>query len=329
MATNRLLLVIAVVLVAGALRVAWPVAMPVIAALVIVAAVWPVKSWLDRISPPWLSYVGTMAALVVVSVAFIGGVWMAASAVVTSFAGNQVRFNKIYDSLVTWRDGLGIELSGQQTYAALLELARTLLANTYSVLVYLGFILLLVILALPEVSVARRFLRETLSGADRHELLDAIDQVAVKVRRYLATTFLTSVLTGVAAWLWSLAVGLELALVWGVLNFLLNFIPLVGNIVGSIPPALYAVLQFQNTTMPLLVLAGFIVFQVGISNFIYPALEGRRLSLSPFAIMVALAFWTWMWGIAGALLAIPLTASLVIAADHFPATKWLARLAAR
>ena len=62
------------------------------------------------------------------------------------------------------------------------------------------------------------------------------------MRRYLGTTFLTSVLTGLASAAWSLIVGLELALVWGVLNFLLNFIPLIGNIVGILPPTLYAVM---------------------------------------------------------------------------------------
>ena len=81
--------------------------------------------------------------------------------------------------------------------------------------------------------------------------------------------------------------------------------------------------------MSVLVLIGFLTLQIAISYFVYPALQGHSLSLSPFAIMVALAFWSWMWGIAGALLAIPLTAACVIAADHFPATRWLARLLAR
>jgi AI-2 transport protein TqsA len=327
---GRLLCVIAVVLMAAALRAAYPVAMPLAITLVVVAAVWPIKQWLERYLPSWLSYGGTIAALLVVSAVFVGGLWFSAAQVVNAFARSQARFNEIYESLAMWRQRLGVdELSGEQTYAELLGLAQAVLTNIYTILVYLGFILLLVILALPEAPFVRRQLAENLDRQERRDMLAAVDEIAVKVRRYLGTTFLTSILTGVASAGWSLVVGLELALVWGVLNFLLNFIPLIGNIVGVLPPTLYAVVQFQNASMPVLVLIGFLVLQIAISNFVYPALQGHSLSLSPFAIVVALAFWTWMWGFAGALLAVPLTVACVIAADHFPSTKWIARLLVR
>jgi AI-2 transport protein TqsA len=327
---RRLLLLVAVVLVAAALRAAYPVAMPLTVALVVVAAVWPMKRWLDRFLPSWLSYAGTIIALLAISTMFVAGIWLSITYVVDAFARNQARFNEIYESLADWPQRLGIDhLSGEQTYAELLDVARTVLTNTYTILVYLGFILLLVILALPEVPLVRRKLAETLDRKDRRDMMAAVDDIAVKVRLYLGTTFLMSVLTGLASAGWSLMVGLELALVWGVLNFLLNFIPLVGNIIGVVPPTLYAAIQFQNASMPVLVLIGFLVLQVAISNFLYPALQGRSLALSPFAIVVALAFWSWMWGLAGALLAVPLTAAAVIAADHFPATRWFARLLAR
>lgn len=327
---GRLLFIIALVLLAAALRAAYPVAMPLAIAFVVVAAVWPIKQRLDRILPSWLSYGGTIVVLLIVSAMFVGGLWFSAAQVVDAFARNQARFNEIYDSLATWRQRLGIEdLGGEQTYAELLAFARAVLTNIYTILVYLGFILLLVILALPEVSSVRSKLAETLNRQDGRDMLAAIDEIAVKVRRYLGTTFLTSVLTGLASAAWSLVVGLELALVWGVLNFLLNFIPVVGNIVGILPPTLYALIQFQDVSTTVLVFVGFLVLQIAISNFVYPALQGQSLALSPFAIVVALAFWSWMWGLPGALLAIPLTAAIVIAADHFPATKWLARLLAK
>ena len=70
----------------------------------------------------------------------------------------------------------------------------------------------------------------------------------------------------------------------------------------------------------------FAILQIAISNFIYPMLQGRRLPLSPVAIIVALAFWSWVWGIAGALIAVPLTVALVIICERFPSTEWIARL---
>lgn len=78
--------------------------------------------------------------------------------------------------------------------------------------------------------------------------------------------------------------------------------------------------------MSLIVFAGFAALQIVISNFIYPTLQGRSLSLSPVAIIAALAFWSWVWGIAGALIAVPLTAALVIICEHSRSTKWISRL---
>jgi len=136
-------------------------------------------------------------------------------------------------------------------------------------------------------------------------------------------------MTGIASALWPLLLGLDLALVWGVLNFLLNYIPVIGNLLGILPPTLYAIIQFGDWTMPALVFAGFCVIQITISNFIYPLLQARSLALSPVAVVLALAFWGWVWGIAGALVAVPLTAAFVIACEHFASTAWVARLLTR
>lgn len=158
------------------------------------------------------------------------------------------------------------------------------------------------------------------------ESLRTVDEIAVKVRQYLGVTALTSVITGAALALWAFTVGLELALVWGLLNFLLNFVPIIGNIIGIVPPTLYAVIQFQDHAMPLVVFVGFAVLQIAIGNVVYPMLQGRSLALSPLAIVVALTFWGWVLGIAGALMAIPLTAAIVIICQHFPGIEWVARL---
>jgi predicted PurR-regulated permease PerM len=296
----------------------------------VVAAVWPIKRWLDRFVPSWLSYGGTISALLGIAVAFVGGLWFASSHVVKALAANQGRFDQVYNTLAVWGRQLGVdEMDSSRIYAELVGPAQALATSVYTIMVYLGFVLLLVILLLPEVPLVGRKLAESIDRQDNHEVLAAIEQIAVKVRRYLGTTLVTSALTGFASTAWSLTVGLELALVWGVLNFLLNFIPIVGNIVGILPPTLYAVVQFQSVSMAALVLAGFLVLQIAISNFVYPALQGHSLALSPFAIVLALAFWGWMWGLAGVLLAIPLTVACVIAADHYPSTRWLARLLAR
>jgi predicted PurR-regulated permease PerM len=324
---NQLLAVIMVVLVIAALRASYAVTMPLAAAAVVVAAIWPIKPWLDRALPSKVSYLGTILVLLSISVGFMGAVYFSVAQIVRAFVQNQPQFDRVYASITDRAAQWGFqEFGGQQGYARLIDLGQTLLANTYTVFVYLGFIAILVIFGLPEVPALRVKIHGALTAADQQELIDTVDEIAGKIRQYLGVTALTSLITGVASTLWALTVGLELAFVWGVLNFLLNFIPIIGNIIGIIPASLYAVVQFQSLSMSLIVFFGFAALQIAISNFVYPMLQGRRLSLSPVAIIVALAFWSWVWGIAGALIAVPLTAALVITCEHSRSTEWISRL---
>lgn len=323
---NRTLAVIAVVLVAFALRETYAVTMPLAAAAVVIAAIWPVRTWLNRMLPAALSYAGTVLALLVILSGFILAIYYASAQVVSAFTEQWSEFERLYQSATRWGDKVGLPLGGDEGYTRLIGFGRAVLANGYTVFVYLGFIALLVILGLPEVPALRTKLRTVFDAGERREVLAAVDEIAGKIRQGLGTTTVTSLLTGAASALWSVVLGLDLALVWGVLNFLLNYIPVIGNFIGIVPPSLYALLQFQNLTMPAIVLGGFVVIQVTISNFVYPMLAGRGLSLSPIAIIVGLSFWSWVWGIAGALIAVPLTSALVIVCEHFPSTRWIAVL---
>ncbi len=322
-----MLAVILALLVIAGLRASYAVTMPLAAAIVVIAAIWPIKPWLDRVLPSKVSYLITILVLLFISVGFIGAVYFSTAQVVRAFGQNQDQFASIYTSLTDRAAQWGLEgFGGQEGYARLIAFGQTLLSNGYTVFVYLGFISILVILGLPEVPAMGKKIRAALTATDRRELIDTVDEIATKVRQYLGVTALTSLITGVASALWAFAIGLELALVWGILNFLLNFVPVIGNFIGIIPPTLYAIIQFQSVTMTLVVFFGFAGLQILVSNFIYPTLQGRSLALSPIAIVVALAFWGWVWGIAGALIAVPLTAAIVVICAHFRGTEWIARL---
>ena len=201
-----------------------------------------------------------------------------------------------------------------------------LASGVYAFVTYVGFIGIVVMLGLPEVPRLRRKLYEMFEGGARRDMLEVGEKISGQIRRYLGTTLATSILTGVASSLWSWMTGLELVLVWGILNFLLNFVPVIGNIVGIVPPVLFAFIQFGGWQMPLLVFAGFVVLQMTISNVVYPILQGKQLSLSPLAIIVAMTFWSWVWGIAGALIAVPLTAAIVMICGQFDRSRWIAKL---
>jgi len=326
---NRLLAVIAVVLVIALLRWSYPVSMPLAAATFVVAAAWPIKPWLDRLLPAGLSYAGTALALLLVLAGFFAAIYFSIVQVVHAFVVREDQFRALYNTYSAWSGANGLPgLTGETGYERLVAVAQAVLGRLYTVLGYLGLIAVLVLLSLPEVPALRRKLRSVLDGEDRREMLDTVERIAGLFRSYVGVTMVTSLLTGAVSAGWAYVVGLDLALTWGVLNFLLNFIPVVGNIIGIIPPSLYAFLQFEEWRMPVVVFLGYALLQMVISNFVYPWLQGQSLSLSPVAVVVALTFWGWLWGAAGALLAVPLTAGVAIACGHFRSTTWIARLLA-
>ncbi len=137
------------------------------------------------------------------------------------------------------------------------------------------------------------------------------------MRQYLFIRTVLGAVSAVAAGAWLLILDVDLVLVWVVLTFALNYIPNIGSIIAVFPPSLMALLQ-HGPTYGLLTLGGLTVFEQVIGNFIDPRMQGRRLRVSPVVVLVALLFWSWMWGPVGALLAVPMTVLLLAAAAHVP-----------
>lgn len=324
-ARNRMLAFIATIAGAAALYASYPVTMPLAVAVVLIAALWPAKTWLERWSLS-LSYIGTSLILLLVLAIFFTTLYFCTAQVVQAFSDNWDQLEKLYQRGLDWLRTWGIRGVGIQDRSRWIGVGQDMLSHASTVLVYLGFIALLFMLGLPEVAGLQRKVTHEFGETKGREIASTAEEIAHRLRLYLAITLLTSVLTGAASALWAFAIGLQLPLVWGTLNFLLNFIPVVGNLLGIVPPTLYAVIQFQDLTWPLITLVGFGVIQIVISNVVYPFLQGRSLSLSPIAVVLALAFWSSVWGFAGALMAIPLTVILVIVCGRFDETRWISAL---
>ena len=142
--------------------------------------------------------------------------------------------------------------------------------------------------------------------------------ISSQVSRYLGLQLVISAATGLCVWLALLAIGIDFAATWGVLAFVLNFIPTIGSILASIPPLLIALVQYApESYWPFFAaLLAILAIQTIIGNVISPRLMGNRLNISPVAILVSLLFWNWLWGVPGALLATPVTAAIKIVCDN-------------
>jgi AI-2 transport protein TqsA len=153
-------------------------------------------------------------------------------------------------------------------------------------------------------------------------------EIDAKVRRFLTLKFLISAATGVLVGVILAVIGLELALVFGVLAFLLNFIPSIGSIVAVLLPIPVALVQFDGGWQMYAVVIGPAVVQIVIGNGIDPKVMGKGLELSPVTILAALVFWGLLWGIVGMLLAAPITAVIRIVLARFETTSGVAELLA-
>ncbi len=166
-------------------------------------------------------------------------------------------------------------------------------------------------------------------GRKAHEERDGLwGEMDIKIRRYLMTKVATSALTGVVVGLILWLFGLEMALLFGFLAFILNFIPSVGSIVATLLPLPMALVQFDSGMVIALVILLPGAFQLAVGNGVEPRLMGEGLDLHPLTILLALIFWGLIWGIVGMLLAAPITAILKIILTRFETTKPMAEVLA-
>jgi AI-2 transport protein TqsA len=143
------------------------------------------------------------------------------------------------------------------------------------------------------------------------------------IQRYLGIKTAVSLATGVLAGLLCWAAGLDFFLLWGILAFVLNFIPVVGSVIAGVPPTLLALLV-AGLPSGIAVAGGYILINVLLGNFIEPMLMGRRFGLSTLVVVVSVLFWGWLWGVLGMLLAVPLTMMLKVVLDNSEEFRWIA-----
>ena len=151
--------------------------------------------------------------------------------------------------------------------------------------------------------------------------------IGADIQRYILVKTAISAATGFLAWVLLASLGVDFALLWGLLTFALNFIPTVGSIVAAFPPLLTALVQSENPfKQAALVGLGLLAIQTVLGSYLDPRLMGRNLNLSALVIFLSMAFWGWMWGPMGMLIAVPLAVCIKVALSHHPRLKPFALL---
>jgi AI-2 transport protein TqsA len=316
------LMVIAAVAGGAALMYMRPVMVPFVLSLFFFYLVAPFADLMEQRlrAPRWMS--------VLVTLLLVAGILALLALLITTSASGLAASADIYrEKLVGFAsrafallDRYGVDLGQESFLESLgqLPISRILrtTAGTVVGIVTNGFLVLIFVIFLL---IGRRPRRT------RSALYTQID---AKVRKFILTKSLISAATGIMVGVILAILGLDLALVFGVLAFLLNFVPSVGSVVATLLPLPVALVQYDSLVPVILAIALPGAVQITMGNAIEPKIMGEGLDLSPVTILVALVFWGIIWGIVGMLLAAPITAVLRIILARFRTTRAVAEVLA-
>lgn len=186
--------------------------------------------------------------------------------------------------------------------------------------------LLYFIVLLGSILKYEQYLHYLEQDSDKKKLLQAFEKVKQSVVTYMKVKFMISLLTGVGYWIICILFGIEFALFWGFLAFILNFIPTFGSIIATIPPLLLGLVVFDSMShLGFLVISLFSV-QIIMGNIVEPKLMGEKLSLNTITVLLGLLFWGYLWGITGMILSMPLLVLVKVILSQIPEATMFVRL---
>jgi predicted PurR-regulated permease PerM len=307
--SKSILVMAALAIVLAALKLAKAIILPLLVAIFIAAATAPIVSWLKRRRiPPYLAVTLTIVAVLGGLTGFAILVMMAATDLAESLPLYERALRELKLQVATWLNGhhmvrsaatvirFDVGAFGENVVKGVVFQAPVTLSAA-------GTVFFIVIFILLEAATFRNKVYLALDwNSDRFE---DVRYTMGEVQKYLLVKTAVSVLTGLLCGLWAYAMGLRDAVLWGMVSFALNFIPVFGSVVATLATTGMAVLQ-GGLGVGLAVFGGFIVVNNAIGNLLEPKLLGRALGLSPLVIVVSIVVWGWLLGPIGALLSVPL-----------------------
>ena len=315
----------AFVIVISGLKMASSLVVPFLLAVFIAMIVSPLLAWLKQRRVP-----GCVAILLIISLIMLTGLVLAAviGSSVDSFRQDiPVYSAKLADMSQAILQSLaqqGIEIDAQQWQnsfdpSAVMRWVGFALASFGNVMTNSVLILITVIFILAENTSFGDKLR--LSRGDKSSQA-WLAEFSASIHGYLAIKAAISAVTGLLIYIWLTILGVDYAVLWGLIAFLLNFVPTVGSFIAAVPAVLLALVQLGFGSAGLTLL-GFVVVNFLMGSAIEPRWLGKGLNLSPLVVFVSLILWGWVLGPVGMLLSIPLTIMVKIALAANEDTHWV------
>jgi predicted PurR-regulated permease PerM len=281
---------------------------------------------------PVVSRRAAVPLAVVLSILIFGGTAFFIADNATSFATQLVEYTPRLNGLIARAAGwLGLDVppTVNQLFHQLNptrylgQVARGLqsfVSTAAFVLVYLGFII-----------ASRHGFERKIVGLfpvrdERQEAMAAFLRIRDGVEQYLWVQTVTGLMIAVVSWIAMAAVGLDNAVFWAILIFIASYIPIIGGVIGVAAPPVFALVQFDTLWQAITLFAVLQTVSLVVGNVIQPRMQGRSLNIDPVVVLLALAFWGAIWGLAGAFLSTPLTVMIMVILAQFDGTRWVAIL---
>ncbi len=308
--TNSLLALACFVIIVAGMKAASPLVAPFILSFFIAIICVPPLFWMQKKGVPkllaLLIILVVVVTVILVIAAFVGKSINGFTQVLPAY---QEHLSNKSTQLISWLNNHGIEvpenfIKEKFNLGIIMKMVATSLTGLTGVLTNVFMILLTVVFILVEASDLSSKLKRGLK--DSKSSMKNMSEITASLNRYIALKTVTSFTTGVLVAVWMAILGVDFALLWGLIAFLLNYIPTIGSFIAAIPAVLLALVQL-GMWPAILVAFGFLVINILIGNILEPRFMGKGLGLSPLVVFMSMVFWGWVLGPVGMFLSAPLT----------------------
>lgn len=302
-------------------------------AFVIAVSVSPLQNWLrNRGLPLWLAFSLVVLGVIVFIVAIVLLMLISIQQFVNALPGYQDRITELKQSLQDWLDARGVSpkltgdvmsldaLQASNITSFFVSIAKQISGaiSSWSFILFLAAMMLIESTSHPE-----KLLKALRSGSPMPRRLIDFNK---DIRSYIVINAWLGFLVAVINTLLLYFLGVDFAILWGILSFFFSFIPIVGFILSFIPPAFLALLQF-GIVKAVIVVVGFIIINTVVDNLLAPRVMARGLNLTPVVVVLSLFFWSWVMGPIGAVLSVPMTLAVKkLVLESSDESRWLAIL---
>lgn len=322
---NPILTVASLVIIVAGMKAASPLLTPLFTAIVC----WPLLSWLYRRGvPSGLAVTLVVTGLIIILTVLGAYVFSSFNQFTKELPAYQVGLQFQTTGLINWLHEKGVSIPDDMNLikelnaGKVMKFAGTMLAGLGDAFANIFFILLTVIfLMLESFSMPHKVKRAFGGGSVDAHSITIIDSI----NRYLGIKAITSLVTGILIAVWLKMLQVDFPVLWGVLAFMLNFVPNIGSIIAAVPTVLLALVQLGGESA-MLVVFGYLTVNTLVGNVWETRIMGQGLGLSTLVVFLSLAFWGWIFGTVGMLLSVPFTMIAKIILENDERTYWIAVL---